>query len=148
MMLAEETRIESARLRELRLGDDLVDAAVDVLAARGTGDGAVEPELHARLRRVRRGYVTCLRRVSQCVARSAIASARASTRRASSTCRFSIRRPSSTATPRPRARASAWAAITRRAQSTSPAAGAKTSFAVATRLGWVHVLPSDPKAAA
>jgi len=28
MMLAEETRIESARLRELRLGDDLVDAAV------------------------------------------------------------------------------------------------------------------------
>src|SRR6266850_2300244 len=53
MMLAEETRVEAARLRELRLGDDLVDAAVDVLAARGAGDGAVEPELHARLLGVR-----------------------------------------------------------------------------------------------
>src|SRR6267142_3914340 len=85
---------------------------------------------------------------SQCVARSAIASARARTRRASSTCRFSIRRPSSTATPRPPARASAWAVITRRAQSTSPAAGAKTSLPTATCLGWISVLPSKPKSAA
>jgi len=42
VVLAEETRIEAARLGELSLGDDLVDAAVDVLAARGAGDGAVE----------------------------------------------------------------------------------------------------------
>src|SRR5262249_41383919 len=79
---------------------------------------------------------------------AAIASASASTRRASSTCRFSMRRPSSTATPRLRARASVWAAITRRAQSTSPAAGAKTSLARASCLGWISVLPSKPKSAA
>src|SRR5262249_47105032 len=79
---------------------------------------------------------------------AAIASASASTRRASSTCRFSMRRPSSTATPRPRARASVWAAITRRAQSTSPASGAKTSLARATCFGWISVLPSKPNSAA
>ena len=46
MMLAEETGVEAARLGELRLGDDLVDGAVQVLAARRIGDRAVEAELH------------------------------------------------------------------------------------------------------
>src|SRR5262245_20625016 len=46
MVLAEEAGVEAARLGELRFGDDLVDAAVEVLAARRIGDRAVEAEFH------------------------------------------------------------------------------------------------------
>ena len=50
VMLAEEAGVEAARLGELRLGDDLVDRAVQVLAARRIGDRAVDAELHGALR--------------------------------------------------------------------------------------------------
>src|SRR5262249_4190749 len=54
VVLPEETRVEPARLRELRLRDDLVDRALEVLASRGIGDGAVEPELQRRPSRLSR----------------------------------------------------------------------------------------------
>ena len=46
VMLAEEARIEAARLGQLRLGDDLVDGAIQILAPRRIGDRAVETEFH------------------------------------------------------------------------------------------------------
>ena len=49
VVLAEEARVEAGGLGELRLGDDLVHAAVEVLAPRGVGDRAVEAELHGLL---------------------------------------------------------------------------------------------------
>src|SRR5215470_14122042 len=53
-MLAEEARIEPARLRELGLRDGLVDAAIEVLATRRVGDRAVEAEFHASASAARR----------------------------------------------------------------------------------------------
>jgi len=46
MMLAEEAGVEAARLGELRFGDHFVDAAIEMLTARGAGDRAVEAEFH------------------------------------------------------------------------------------------------------
>src|SRR5439155_14716768 len=48
MMLTEEAGVEAARLRLLSLRDDLVDRAVEVVAARRAGNRGVEPELHRR----------------------------------------------------------------------------------------------------
>jgi hypothetical protein len=47
VVLAEEAGVEAARLGQLGLGDDLVDAAVELLTPRGIGDRAVEAEFHA-----------------------------------------------------------------------------------------------------
>src|SRR6266545_4114646 len=80
--------------------------------------------------------------------RASMASASVTTRRASSTWRFSMSRPSRRTTPRPWATASACAAMTRRAQSMSAGAGAKISLAFAIVLGWISVLPSKPRSAA
>src|SRR5438067_12351833 len=46
MVLAEEARVETARLGELGLGDGFVDAAIEMLAAWRVRDRAVEAELH------------------------------------------------------------------------------------------------------
>src|SRR5688500_4750161 len=46
MVLAEEAGVEAAGLGKLRLGDDLVDAAIEVLSAGRIRDRAVETEFH------------------------------------------------------------------------------------------------------
>jgi hypothetical protein len=45
-MLAVEAGIEADRLGELGFGDDFVDRALEVFAARRVGDGAIEAEFH------------------------------------------------------------------------------------------------------
>src|SRR4030081_692439 len=45
-VLPEEAGVEAVGLGELLLGDDLVDAAIEVLAARRIRDGAVETKFH------------------------------------------------------------------------------------------------------
>src|SRR5207244_8770887 len=53
VVLTEEAGVEPAGLGELGFGDDLVDAAVEVLPAGRIGDRAVETEFHAAILRRR-----------------------------------------------------------------------------------------------
>jgi len=46
VVLAEKARVEAAGFRELGFGDDLVDAAIEMLAPWGIGDRAVQAEFH------------------------------------------------------------------------------------------------------
>src|SRR5262245_40802683 len=46
MVLAEEARVEAAGFGQLGFGEHLIDAAIEVLAARWIRDRAVETEFH------------------------------------------------------------------------------------------------------
>jgi hypothetical protein len=45
-MLAKKAGVEADGLGELRFGDDFVDRALEVFAARRVGDGAIQAEFH------------------------------------------------------------------------------------------------------
>jgi hypothetical protein len=46
MVLAEEARVEAARLGQLALGDYFVDGTIEMLASRRIRDRAIETEFH------------------------------------------------------------------------------------------------------
>ncbi len=65
-------------------------------------------------------------------------------RRALSTCRFSIIRPFTVATPRPEANASSQTATMFLASSSATSVGANARLQGSTCPGWINVLPSKP----